>query len=54
VAAVSRRLAWAAGIRPGLFADPVRLPGQIDPGDQLIAFLGRHPGLLAAPGPAIA
>jgi uncharacterized protein (TIGR03086 family) len=40
--------------RPGLFADPVRLPGPADPGDQLIAFLGRHPGLRAAPGPATA
>jgi uncharacterized protein (TIGR03086 family) len=30
-------------IRPGLFADPVRLPGPARPGDQLVAFLGRQP-----------
>jgi uncharacterized protein (TIGR03086 family) len=29
--------------RPGLFADPVRLPGPAGPGDQLVAFCGRHP-----------
>jgi uncharacterized protein (TIGR03086 family) len=29
-------------VRPGLFADPVRLPGPAGPGDQLVAFLGRH------------
>jgi len=29
--------------RPGLFADPVRLPGPVCPGDQLVAFLGRQP-----------
>ena len=29
--------------RPGLFADPVRLPGPACPGDQLVAFLGRQP-----------
>ena len=29
--------------RPGLFADPVRLPGPACPGDQLVAFLGRRP-----------
>jgi uncharacterized protein (TIGR03086 family) len=29
--------------RPGLFADPVRLPGSASPGDQLVAFLGRQP-----------
>jgi hypothetical protein len=39
------------GIRPGLFADPVRLPGPACPGDQLVAFCGRQPRLLAAPGP---
>jgi uncharacterized protein (TIGR03086 family) len=33
--------------RPGLFADPVRLPGSASPGDQLVAFLGRHPRLSA-------
>jgi uncharacterized protein (TIGR03086 family) len=42
------------GTRPGLLADPVRLPGPAGPGDQLIAFLGRHPRLRAAPGPATA
>ncbi|HTA10387.1 MAG TPA: TIGR03086 family metal-binding protein [Streptosporangiaceae bacterium] len=30
-------------IRPGLFADPVRVPSRCGPGDQLVAFLGRHP-----------
>ena len=42
------------GTRPGLFADPVRLPGPACPGDQLVAFLGRQPRpkprpVLAAP-----
>jgi uncharacterized protein (TIGR03086 family) len=37
--------------RPGLFADPVRLPGPASPGDQLVAFLGRQPRPPAAPGP---
>jgi uncharacterized protein (TIGR03086 family) len=41
------------GTRPGLFADPVRLPGPACPGDQLVAFLGRQPRL-AAPGPGSA
>jgi uncharacterized protein (TIGR03086 family) len=36
--------------RPGLFAAPVRLPGPASPGDQFVAFLGRRPHLLAAPG----
>jgi uncharacterized protein (TIGR03086 family) len=31
------------GTRPGLFADPVRLPGPASPGDQLVAFHGRQP-----------
>jgi hypothetical protein len=31
------------GTRPGLFADPVRLPGPACPGDQLVAFPGRRP-----------
>ena len=34
--------------RPGLFADPVRLPGPSCPGDQLVAFLGRQPHSPAA------
>ena len=34
--------------RPGLFADPVWLPGPASPGDQLVAFLGRQPRSLAA------
>jgi uncharacterized protein (TIGR03086 family) len=29
--------------RPGLFAEPVRLPGPASPAEQLIAFLGRQP-----------
>jgi uncharacterized protein (TIGR03086 family) len=37
-----------AGIRPGLFADPVRLAGPACPGDQLIAFLGRRPSAATA------
>jgi uncharacterized protein (TIGR03086 family) len=37
-----------AGIRPGLFADPVRLAGPACPGDQLVAFLGRTPGVATA------
>ena len=37
--------------RPGLFADPVWLPGPASPGDQLVAFLGRQPRLPAVPGP---
>jgi uncharacterized protein (TIGR03086 family) len=37
--------------RPGLFAEPVRLPGPASPGDQLVAFLGRQPRRFAAPGP---
>lgn len=39
------------GTRPGLFADPVRLPGPACPGDQLVAFLGRQPRGRTAPGP---
>jgi uncharacterized protein (TIGR03086 family) len=35
--------------RPGLFADPVRLPGPACPGDQLVAFLGRQPRFPARP-----
>jgi uncharacterized protein (TIGR03086 family) len=33
------------GTRPGLFAGPVRLPATASPGDQLVAFLGRQPGI---------
>ena len=40
------------GTRPGLFADPVRLPGPASLGDQLVAFLGRQPRPPAAPGSA--
>ena len=29
--------------RPGLFSDPVPVPGRSGPGDQLVAFLGREP-----------
>ena len=36
--------------RPGLFADPVRLPGPASLGDQLVAVLGRQPRRPAAPG----
>jgi len=42
------------GTRPGLFAGPVRLPGPACPGDQLVAFLGRQPRRLGAPGPGTA
>jgi uncharacterized protein (TIGR03086 family) len=37
------------GARPGLFADPVQLPGPACPGDELVAFLGRQPRWTAAP-----
>lgn len=40
-----------ARIRPGLFADPVRLAGPACPGDELVAFLGRKPAAIFA-GPA--
>ncbi len=40
-----------SGTRPGLFADPVQLPGPASPGDQLVAFLGRQPRHLARPSP---
>ena len=39
------------GTRPGLFADPVRLPGPACLGDQLVAFLGRQPRPRARLGP---
>jgi uncharacterized protein (TIGR03086 family) len=38
------------GMRPGLFAGPVRLTGPACPGDQLVAFLGRQPRPPAAAG----
>ena len=47
-----RRLVTAAGrgtrptsdrTREGLFGTPVRVPAQASPGDQLVAYLGRHP-----------
>jgi uncharacterized protein (TIGR03086 family) len=38
--------------RPGLFADPVPVSRLASPGDRLVAFLGRQPGLLAPPGAA--
>jgi uncharacterized protein (TIGR03086 family) len=41
------------GARPGLFADPVRLPGPACLGDQLVAYLGRQPRLaVSGPGSA--
>jgi uncharacterized protein (TIGR03086 family) len=40
-----------AGVRPGLFADPVRLAVSACPGDQLVAFLGRTP-IVATAGTA--
>jgi uncharacterized protein (TIGR03086 family) len=40
-----------AETRSGLFADPVRLARPACPGDELVAFLGRQPRLLAPPGP---
>jgi uncharacterized protein (TIGR03086 family) len=42
------------GTRPGLFADPVQLPGLASAGDQLVAFLGRQPRRLAASEPGSA
>ena len=39
------------GTRPGLFADPVRLPGPASLGNQLAAFLGRQQRPAAATGP---
>jgi uncharacterized protein (TIGR03086 family) len=40
-----------AGTRDGLFGEPVSLPAPpACPSDQLVAFLGRHPGWPAAPG----
>jgi uncharacterized protein (TIGR03086 family) len=42
----------APGTRPGLFADPVRLPWPACPGDQLVAFLGRQPSRAGRPGSA--
>lgn len=39
-----------AGTRDGLFAEPVWLPWPGCPSDELVAFLGRHPGWPAAPG----
>jgi uncharacterized protein (TIGR03086 family) len=39
------------GTRPGLFAEPVWLPGPACPGDQLVAFLGRQPRAQSAPQP---
>jgi uncharacterized protein (TIGR03086 family) len=41
------------GTRPGLFADPVPLTGPASAGDQLVAFLGRHPFRSATPGPVV-
>jgi uncharacterized protein (TIGR03086 family) len=40
------------GTRPGLFADPVQLPGTADPAEQLVAYLGRQPRWTAAPSTA--
>jgi uncharacterized protein (TIGR03086 family) len=40
------------GTRPGLFADPVQLPGPASLGDQLVAFLGRQPRPTGTPGSA--
>lgn len=40
------------GTRAGLFAEPVPVPVQACPGDQLVAFLGRQPQCPAAPGRA--
>jgi uncharacterized protein (TIGR03086 family) len=40
------------GTRPGLFADPVQLPGPASLGDRLVAFLGREPRPTGTPGSA--
>ena len=42
-ALAAARLLIPPDARPGLFADPVALPGPACPGDELIAFLGRRP-----------
>jgi uncharacterized protein (TIGR03086 family) len=38
--------------RPGLFADPVPITSRCGPGEQLVAFLGRHPQRPGRSGPA--
>jgi uncharacterized protein (TIGR03086 family) len=38
-----------SGSRDGLFAAPVPVPPLTSPGDQLVAFLGRHPGWPGTP-----
>jgi uncharacterized protein (TIGR03086 family) len=38
--------------RHGLFAEPVLVPAEASAGDQLIAFLGRHPSGSVCAGPA--
>ena len=42
----------APAARPGLFADPIRVPVPCSPGDQLVAFLGRQPQRSGSPSPA--
>jgi uncharacterized protein (TIGR03086 family) len=45
------RLVIRADTRPGLFAEPVQLPGPAGASDQLVAFLGRQPRPPAASAP---
>ena len=46
---VSARSLVSARTRPGLFADPVALPGPASVSDEFIAFLGRNPFRAAIP-----
>ncbi|HLL67849.1 MAG TPA: maleylpyruvate isomerase family mycothiol-dependent enzyme [Micromonosporaceae bacterium] len=43
------RLLVGEADRPARFAAPIDLPGSAGPGDRLIAFLGRDPGMPRAP-----
>jgi uncharacterized protein (TIGR03086 family) len=38
--------------RAGLFAPPVEVSPQASPGDRLVAYLGRHPGVTGRPAPS--